>query len=780
MVDIIGKDTITTLINGVCERNFRSKEARLERLCKYYLQQRQEMHEEKMQWNEHQFLIEMQKKEHIFQIKQQYRAFEKARQGKLRDEFEKNGWPLMISPELYLKILKDNYPSGVSPLNIIIFDDPSQMKDVDVFFSKWYADESMSPVFERSGDLKVDFLVRKNGTALVQNLWLALKLPTLLIIPNVNDAKFVLNVRYWGMFDKIKPAYFSMFSMNMEKLKLFVLRQVAKEQRNVYLGMGKKCPVKSNAYIWQQEESLINKKREEGVDEKIIQKFCDDVYGKKYSDEDKEIKGIWEQEKTNHISWLIELSGCIIADMYFLCENDTPPKFSYLLNNIPAFFVGEKNTYIDFIENVFMEMVAKERQLLFERMKKSENTSEETLISIDVKTNNPFLNRAWDLYRSKRLGNGFPALHAALVAKEFDHAGIREKSKRFVDWAVHDLEENIDRDDAIEDYRKVIDILTKLEGDGDGNKRLNKIALRIEDRKKTIDEEIRRKELRRCGIAVPGEDWKVNLEKGIVLEMVWVESGTFYMGSDDSKNEKPAHKVNITKGYWIGKYQLTQEQWTAIDVEREKKNFFKKGGLYPVESISWDEANKFCDALNKKFKDMLPEGYHFGLPTEAQWEFAARGGVKSNGYLYSGSNNIDEVAWFNENSTINDIDGKEKGIKMYFFYSRGCTSHPIGQKMPNELGIYDMSGNVWEWCLDRCERGKDTEREEDASVKTKTYIVKDNGIDDPYSEKGSLRVVRGGSWQDPARHCRSTHRFYCDPSFFLNFLGFRVALVPDK
>lgn len=161
--------------------------------------------------------------------------------------------------------------------------------------------------------------------------------------------------------------------------------------------------------------------------------------------------------------------------------------------------------------------------------------------------------------------------------------------------------------------------------------------------------------------------------KGIEYPMVFVEGGSFMMGSDEryaDDNEKPAHEVTLSS-YWIGKYEVTQELWQAV-MGTNPSEF--KGPRRPVEIVSWNDCQVFIRKLNNL------TGKNFKLPTEAQWEFAARGGNKSKGYKYSGSNTIESVGWCQNNS-------------MY-------ETHDVGTKVPNELGIYDMTGNVWEWCSD--------------------------------------------------------------------------------
>jgi formylglycine-generating enzyme required for sulfatase activity len=215
-------------------------------------------------------------------------------------------------------------------------------------------------------------------------------------------------------------------------------------------------------------------------------------------------------------------------------------------------------------------------------------------------------------------------------------------------------------------------------------------------------------------------------------EMVLVEGGTFMMGSNKGNSDEIIHPVTLSS-YYIGKYEVTQTQWQAI-MGTNPSRF--KGDYLPVENVSWDDAQEFITKLN------AATGKKYALPTEAQWEFAARGGNKSKNYTYSGSNWIGRVTWYTWNS--------------------GDEPHPVGSKRPNELGIYNMSGNVWEWCSDWYG----------------TYL--DSAQINPTGPStGSHRVRRGGNWFYYARACRSADRDHYPPDSRDNGgLGLRLVLLP--
>jgi sulfatase modifying factor 1 len=224
---------------------------------------------------------------------------------------------------------------------------------------------------------------------------------------------------------------------------------------------------------------------------------------------------------------------------------------------------------------------------------------------------------------------------------------------------------------------------------------------------------------------------KAKIEK--LLEFVKVEGGTFTMGDSAFEDATP-HEVEVSS-FYMQKTEVTQELWEAV--LDSNPSYFKGCPNCPVEQVSRDDIQQFISKLNAK------TGKKYRLPTEAEWEYAARGGKKSKGYKYAGSNDINEVAWFSDNN-------EDK-------------THPVGQKKPNELGIYDMSGNVWEWCSDWYEE---------------SYYSSSPGNNPQGPASGSDCVLRGGGWNFFPQYCRVSIRRDSSPYDWDRNDGFRLVLVP--
>jgi formylglycine-generating enzyme required for sulfatase activity len=227
----------------------------------------------------------------------------------------------------------------------------------------------------------------------------------------------------------------------------------------------------------------------------------------------------------------------------------------------------------------------------------------------------------------------------------------------------------------------------------------------------------------------------VDMGKGITMDFVLVRTGTFLMGSEKGEaNERPIHKVVITKPFYLGKYEVTQEQWQSLMANNPS---FVEGTKHPVESVSWNDCQEFLARLNAKLKQMKAT-----LPTEAQWEYACRAGSTGEYCYGDGEANLGEYSWCATNST--------------------GTTHPVGGKKPNAWGLYDMHGNVWEWCSDRY---------------ADNYYAESPAQDPTGPASGTNHVARSGSWYCVGYRNRSAFRlgFAADHKFTRR--GLRVCLV---
>jgi len=231
----------------------------------------------------------------------------------------------------------------------------------------------------------------------------------------------------------------------------------------------------------------------------------------------------------------------------------------------------------------------------------------------------------------------------------------------------------------------------------------------------------------------------VDMGNGIIMEFVLIPAGEFDMGSpsterDRDNDEGPVHRIKISRPFYMGKYEVTQQQYYVV--AKSKPSKFKQEGR-PVENVSWDQAERFCRKLSEI------KGGSYRLPTEAEWEYACRAGSQDRFYFgddltYS---QIEQYAWYSENSD--------------------STTHLVGEKKPNSFGLYDMHGNVWEWCGDWYA----------------TDYYRNSIAVDPHGPLiGKSRVLRGGGWFRRARYCRSASRSSCEPVYIQNYVGFRIVL----
>jgi len=222
------------------------------------------------------------------------------------------------------------------------------------------------------------------------------------------------------------------------------------------------------------------------------------------------------------------------------------------------------------------------------------------------------------------------------------------------------------------------------------------------------------------------------------MQFVSIPPGEFMMGDTAGRSdEKPVHKVTITKPFYLGKYEVTQAQWQTVMGSNPSKF---KSPTNPVEQVSWNDAQGFLGKLKATFSK---KGMLLGLPTEAEWEYACRAGTRTRYSFGNAAGLLGEYGWFNGNS--------------------GGKTHAFGQKRPNPLGLYDMHGSVWEWCSD---------------WHANSFYAQSPSVDPVGPPTGSFRVVRGGAWRDRPTRCRSAKRGDSSPGPRFGLIGIRIALTP--
>ena len=239
----------------------------------------------------------------------------------------------------------------------------------------------------------------------------------------------------------------------------------------------------------------------------------------------------------------------------------------------------------------------------------------------------------------------------------------------------------------------------------------------------------------------------LDLGSGVKMELVLIKPGTFQMGSPEGEKGRAAdekqHTVTIRKAFYMAKFPVTQEQYEAV-INTNPSDFKKeKGGSpkHPVEQVSWNDAVEFCEKLDAIVNAKLPRGMKLQLPTEAQWEYGCRAGTKTQFNTGDNEEDLARAGWYTNNSDF--------------------TLHPVGQKVPNAFGLFDMHGNVFQWC-------------QDAYVSEYEKL----SVNDPLNAQGVYRVLRGGSWRSGYMRCRSAFRIHLSPAARGSHFGFRVVVGP--
>jgi formylglycine-generating enzyme len=302
---------------------------------------------------------------------------------------------------------------------------------------------------------------------------------------------------------------------------------------------------------------------------------------------------------------------------------------------------------------------------------------------------------------------------------------------------------------------------------------------------------------RRTAIPMPGEKWTISLSDGVILDLPWIPAGTFLRGSPDTEpgrkaDEGPQTRVTLTQGFWLGKTPVTVAQWKKVmnlDLRGQLARRINDDTLYefggklqplrdlmqwsrdadvttylanedddlPMYFVSWNDASEFCQRLTtaERAAGRLPAGYEYNLPTEAQWEYACRAGTtRATHAAQDAPESLNRIAWYDKNSA--------DGYRGHRIGPTRSGPRPVGQKEPNAWGLYDMYGNVWQWCRD-------------------WYgpYPKGNTMDPIGSNSGILRVNRGGSFGSGVNGLRSAARAANPPPEASAYRGFRIALCPS-
>jgi len=241
--------------------------------------------------------------------------------------------------------------------------------------------------------------------------------------------------------------------------------------------------------------------------------------------------------------------------------------------------------------------------------------------------------------------------------------------------------------------------------------------------------------------------------KAMVGDFARIPPGEFQMGSGSGKaDERPTHRVRISQGFELSRYEVAQAQWAAVMGDNPSRF---KGPFLPVEQVSWEDAQEFIQRLNARH-----DGFVYRLPTEAEWEYACRAGTTGD---YAGD--LEAMAWYGDNSgrqrlNTNELSrsGQEHLLKR--LAENAGQTHPIGQKEPNAWGLYDLHGNVWEWCQDWYQE---------------KYYALSPATNPRGPRAGSHRVLRGGGWDAPAADCRAANRWMNEPTYRSSSVGFRLV-----
>ena len=607
------------------------------------------------------------------------------------NQFVNNVWPLINTPDGYVHFLKQNgYPMSVIMTGKL---DGGILSSASAFINEFYANHRQIYYYNQGWK---ENMLKRQGNAQRDALHQGLNgLPTLVVMPDIENGDFKLDVAFWG-FGESMPQTVSVFKRNYQQMEAEILRNIAQENKNTVfppISNPMILSIQANIETLRQEEEYRQNLRAQGMAEEEIEALCNRFFVSVYK------KNGLEADVAGGICQIVGASISIIAGQYadaFLLGTGSAPKLPALMKKFPKSVQDEMGPQLVRFYSELTEMMD-------------------------------------ELERPKA---------CAFIASAYAEGDDTVNARHFQKAALEELQKYYSRKqplamphwDAIEIIRK-----NPLFGTSEYPYLLAE-ASKPKDLDKTV------------GIPFSGNrkagDRMVKTVNGIEYAFCWCPPGSFLMGSPSSEpdrdDDETQHSVTLTRGFWMLKTQVTQAMWksvmgTSISQQRDKANtpwpLSGEGSDYPMYFVSWEECRSFCEKLSEKL------GLTVSLPTEAQWEYACRAGTTG---AYAGD--LGEMGWYGSNS--------------------GYETHPVGQKKPNAWGLDDMHGNVWEWCQDWY-----------GSYST-------SPTSDPTGpSSGSSRVLRGGSWGNSARCCRSAYRGRLSPDYRDGILGFRPVLaspVPEE
>lgn len=632
-------------------------------------------------------------------LKLQENAFNAERARDSYASFCNNVWPLQADPDFYVDYLKKTYSERMMPLQIIV---PATMpresfngidNPLTDFFNNVYSPRSGASAFYYNQGWK-NSMYGSSGNAQIIALHSVLAgLPTLLLVLQKVGDEYCARVSFWGVADMDLPENRTIFTVNQKELDLDILRANADKIIKKYKPYNLPLPQDKNILVRLEEQQRQEDLENQGnIPEDDLKEILNEEFSSRYSKAGKE--DVILQERNKYLSVMLEIVSAAFTDAYYLTTYNIAPRIPELCASNPDF---QHPKVIDLFQKIFSGLLG--------------NTSGDLL-------NTPL---RYALVANSFKQNGFEGIAASYADKSADF--LRNLLQNKAELAP----QHFQAIELLDDYPEFAELKENIQS-LPVVRNANLIAASSFD-----------------------EDFFANipLAENVNLKMIKVKAGTFMMGSPENeigrKSDETLHKVTLTQDYWLGKFSVTEAQFKAV------MNYSPNGSspLWPVANVDWNVANDFCTRLNKKFKDKLPAGYQFALPTEAQWEYACRAGTTT------------AYCWGNScNGTEANCDGNNP-------CGTGCKGPNLGRRInvgcydPNDWGFYDMHGNVHEWCRDwyNGDYGEDA-------------------IDPVGPSSGSCRVFRGGSWLSYAQYCRSAYRSRNRPDYDDTYLGFRLALVP--